>query len=460
MPDHPHVLFVDDEQMLHTLFTRLFKRFDIRLTHCMSALQAVDLLEEHDFDLVITDFMMPDMDGVELLAHIRETYPSIRVIMITAHANVQHAVRAMKTGAIDYIPKPFSTDELMERVQRLLEEEEPAPTAPAVAPKQSSTDAADSFIGEHPSIQRLKEMLPLLSQNRAPVFIQGESGTGKEVLARAIHQASHRAEEPFVALNCATLPSELAESHLFGHIKGAFTGAVADMTGAFEKADGGTLLLDEVTEVKQSIQAKLLRALQEREFVKVGSSKPQSVDVRVIATSNRNLQEAMEEGAFREDLYHRLSVFPLTLPPLRDRASDIPRLVAFFISKYAALYGLPEKEVSDELMQDFISRPWPGNVRELENMVQRGVILSADREVILQEDVVNDFFNDKKPSSTGAADFVRAGKTIEEMEREMILKTLEHTGHNQKEAAKRLGVSARTIRNKLTKYREEGHIPK
>ncbi len=460
MADHPHVLFVDDEQMLHTLFTRLFKRFDIQLTHCMSALQAVDLLEEHAFDLVITDFMMPDMDGVELLAHIRETYPSVRVIMITAHANVQHAVRAMKTGAIDYIPKPFSTDELMERVQRLLEEEEPVAAVPVAAPAQSPSDAADSFIGEHPSIQRLKEMLPLLSQNRAPVFIQGESGTGKEVLARAIHQSSHRADEPFVALNCATLPSELAESHLFGHLKGAFTGAVADMTGAFEKADGGTLLLDEVTEVKQGIQAKLLRALQEREFVKVGSSKPQAVDVRVIATSNRNLQEAMEEGTFREDLYHRLSVFPLTLPPLRDRASDIPKLVTFFISKYAALYGLPEKEVSDELMQDFISRPWPGNVRELENMVQRGVILSADREVILQEDVVNDFFSDKKPSSTGAADFVRAGKTIEEMEREMILKTLEHTGNNQKEAAKRLGVSARTIRNKLTKYREEGHIPK
>ncbi|NBB85941.1 MAG: response regulator [Bacteroidetes bacterium] len=460
MADQPHVLFVDDEQMLHTLFTRLFKRFDIQLTHCMSALQAVDLLEEHAFDLVITDFMMPDMDGVELLAHIRETYPSVRVIMITAHANVQHAVRAMKTGAIDYIPKPFSTDELMERVQRLLEEEEPAAAAPVTAPAHPPSDAADAFIGEHPSIQRLKEMLPLLSQNRAPVFIQGESGTGKEVLARAIHQASHRAEEPFVALNCATLPSELAESHLFGHIKGAFTGAVADMTGAFEKADGGTLLLDEVTEVKQSIQAKLLRALQEREFVKVGSSKPQAVDVRVIATSNRNLQEAMEEGTFREDLYHRLSVFPLTLPPLRDRASDIPKLVTFFISKYAALYGLPEKEVSDELMQDFMSRPWPGNVRELENMVQRGVILSADREVILQEDVVNDFFSDKQPSSTGAADLVRAGKTIEEMEREMILKTLEHTGNNQKEAAKRLGVSARTIRNKLTKYREEGHIPK
>lgn len=460
MADQPHVLFVDDEQMLHTLFTRLFKRLDVQLTHCMSALQAVDLLEEHAFDLVITDFMMPDMDGVELLAHIRETYPSTRVIMITAHANVQHAVRAMKTGAIDYIPKPFSTDELMERVQRLLEEEEPAATAPVAAPAKGPSAAADSFIGDHPSIRRLKEMLPLLSQNRAPVFIQGESGTGKEVLARAIHQSSHRADEPFVALNCATLPSELAESHLFGHMKGAFTGAVADMTGAFEKADGGTLLLDEVTEVKQSIQAKLLRALQEREFVKVGSSKPQSVDVRVIATSNRDLQEAMKEGVFREDLYHRLSVFPLTLPPLRDRASDIPELVAFFISKYAALYGLPEKEISDELMQDFISRPWPGNVRELENMVQRGVILSADREIILQDDVVNDFFSDKKPSSTGAADFVRAGKTIEEMEREMILKTLEHTGHNQKEAAERLGVSARTIRNKLTKYREEGHIPK
>ncbi len=461
MADQPRVLFVDDEQMLHNLFSRLFKRNDIHLSSCMSAVQAVDALKEEEFDLVITDFMMPDMDGVELLAHIRKEYPSMRVIMITAHANVQHAVRAMKKGAIDYIPKPFSTDELLERVQNILAEPEPEEVvARARKQKQDSrTKASSEFIGEHPKVQKLKEMLPLVSANRAPIFIQGESGTGKEVLARVIHNQSDRSGKPFVALNCATLPSELAESHLFGHLKGAFTGAVADMTGAFEKADGGTLLLDEVTEVSQNIQAKLLRALQEQEIVKVGSSSPMQVDVRVVATSNRNLQEAIKDGSFREDLYHRLSVFPLTLPPLRDRPSDIPLLVSFFVEKYADLYGLPDKEVSDELMDDFMSRPWPGNVRELENMVQRGVLLSAEEEVIERDDVVNDFFTDKQTSSTGATQLVREGQTIEDMEREMILKTLERTGHNQKEAASRLGVSARTIRNKLKKYRKQGHIP-
>lgn len=471
MDQQHHILFVDDEQLLHGLFERLFSRHGIKVTTCMNAVQAVEELKQRQFDLVVTDFMMPDMDGLELLAHIRQEYPRTRVIMITAHANVQHAVRTMKIGAIDYIPKPFSTTELVDRVQKILAEKIDEPQQEVVSASRPRRSRAKSgggeanYVGEHPTIQRLKGMLTVLSKNRAPVFIQGESGTGKEILAKLIHQSSDRADGPYVTLNCANLPRELVESHLFGHRKGAFTGAIDDMTGAFERADGGTLLLDEITEVDLAVQAKLLRVLQEHEFQKVGSSEPQKVNVRVIATSNRILSEAIAEGIFREDLYHRLSVFPLSVPPLRERISDIPLLVNFFVAKYAELYGLPGKKVDAELMQQFLQYSWPGNVRQLENMVQRGVLLSADREVIEAADVFNAFFTDantvKRPATgngDGESGIPVKLQTIDDMERYMILQALEESNYNQQQAADRLGISARTIRNKLRKYREEGHI--
>ncbi len=457
-----HILFVDDEQLLHGLFDRLFSRHGIKVTGCLTAMQAVEELKKQAFDLVITDFMMPDMDGVELLAHIRQEYPQTRVIMITAHANVQHAVRTMQTGAIDYIPKPFSTTELVDRVQNVLAAEPPEGAAAPRARKAKSrkSGAAVEYIGEHPSVQRLKGLLSLVARNKAPVFIQGESGTGKEILARLIHQMSDRAEGPYVTLNCANLPRELVESHLFGHRKGAFTGAIEDMTGAFERADGGTLLLDEITEIEMGTQAKLLRVLQEQEFQKVGSSEAQKVDVRVIATSNRNLTEAIASGVFREDLYHRLSVFPLSAPPLRERVSDIPLLAAHFVGKYCELYGFAPKTLSPALMAQLESYNWIGNVRQLENLVQRGVLLSAERSVIEADDVFNTFFSDA--GSGGGKSEPRApglhAQTIDDMEREMILEALAATGNNQQLAADRLGISARTIRNKLKKYRDEGFI--
>ena len=337
--------------------------------------------------------------------------------------------------------------------------------------KKTSTSGAGSatalssdgptYVGQHPRIQDLRQMLPRISRNDAPVFIQGESGTGKEVLARVIHAESGRSDGPFVALNCANLPSELVESHLFGHRKGAFTGAVEDMTGAFEHAQGGTLLLDEVTEIDSPVQAKMLRVLQEKEFRRVGETETRPTDVRVIATSNRDLDEAIETGVFREDLYHRLSVFPVTVPPLRERTSDIPLLVDHFISKYCEIYGLPDKVCDDALLEQFGNHNWPGNVRQLENLVQRGVLLSAEREVIKLTDVMNDFFTDTNSSANGSDGDWSADMpltTIEEMERKLILQTLEHTGDNQKKAAEKLGISARTIRNKLSKYREEGLI--
>ncbi len=463
MDQQPKILFVDDEQLLHGLFDRLFTRNGIRVKSCLNAEQAMEALKEEPYDLVVTDFMMPDIDGLELLAHIRQEHPQTKVIMITAHANVQHAVRSMKSGAIDYIPKPFSTTELVERVQKVLSREDaPAVVAPKPkrsVPRKKATTA--EYVGEHASIRRLKEMLPKVSQNKAPVFIQGESGTGKEILAKIIHQMSDRGDGPYVTLNCANLPRELVESHLFGHRKGAFTGAIDDMTGAFERADGGTLLLDEITEVELGVQAKLLRVLQEQEFQKVGSSETKKVEVRVIATSNRSLNEAINEGILRDDLYHRLSVFPLTVPPLRERLSDIPKLAEHFVEKYCDLYGLPPKEITDELMDYFRTYPWPGNVRQLENMVQRGVLLSAERGVIEPEDVFNDFFSDADGSGhPGSGDDVKIPRltTIEEMERHMILKALDESDNNQQRAAEKLGISARTIRNKLKKYREEGFL--
>ena len=460
MEQKAQILFVDDEQLLHGLFERLFERHGMVVTCCSSAAQAIEELKKKKYSLVVTDFMMPDMDGLELLSFIRRDHPETKVIMITAHSNVQHAVRSMKNGAIDYIPKPFSTTELVQRVQKCLEEEEPVDQKPQTRRSRvSNRGKTVEYVGEHHSIRKLRQLLPRVSKNRAPVFIQGESGTGKEILAKLIHQMSDRSSGPYITLNCANLPRELVESHLFGHRKGAFTGAIDDMTGAFEVADKGTLLLDEITEIDLAVQAKLLRVLQESEFQKIGSSEVKKVDVRVIATSNRNLNEAIQEGIFREDLFHRLSVFPLTVPALRKRLSDVPLLVDHFVKKYRRLYDLPEKRIGPELVEKLISFPWPGNVRQLENVVQRGVILSADREVIQEDDIFNDFFRDAEPTSGGEPlSGHRPPQTIDDMERIMIMNALADTNNNQQRAAEKLGISARTIRNKLRRYRESGYL--
>ncbi len=465
MSHTPRLLFVDDEHLLHNLFERLFSRHGFEVTCSSSAVQAIDILAAQTFDIVVTDFMMPDMDGFSLLSHIRERYPRTRVIMVTAHANVQHAVRMMQHGAIDYIPKPFTAAELVERVQKSLNtplpeetQENTSATKQAASVRTGQKAIDDMYVGQSEPIRRLKDMLPRVAKNRAPVFIQGASGTGKEILARLIHNQSDRASGPYLTLNCANLPRDLVESHLFGHRKGAFTGAVEDMTGAFERADGGTLLLDEITEIDLPIQAKLLRVLQEQEVQKIGAAEITKVNVRVVATSNRNLSQAIADGLFREDLYHRLAVFPLTVPELAERMDDVPLLTQHFAEKYCRLYGLPAKVLSDALLQRLLAQDWPGNVRELENMIQRGVLLSADRPVVDVADVYDSFFYNAGSRSSPSTDAASRHDTIEEMERHMILEALEESGHNQQKAADKLGISARTIRNKLKKYREEGYL--
>jgi len=504
-PDAPHVLAVDDEVAIHGVLERLLPREGIQVTTGTSGTEALDLLEEHSFDLALADYQMPGMGGMELLERIAEDHPQVEVVLLSTQNNAQQAVQAMRKGAVDYIPKPFSTDELVERIQTLLEEREEPQESAAVTNGQanghreaaaeaaaavssnghSNGHAGDAvtegtpmsengdhnpdrprFVGEHKSVKELRAMVDRIADSRAPVFVQGESGTGKEILSGLIHGKSNRADQPYVPVNCAALPSELVESHLFGHVEGAFTGAVDDMTGAFEKADGGTLLLDEITEITPSIQAKLLRVLQTQEFQKVGSSDKKAVDVRIIATSNRNLQEAVEQGAFREDLYHRLSVFPLHVPPLRGRLSDIPVLAEHFVEKYTARYDLPTKTIAPSLLRRFQSYSWPGNVRELENVIHRGVVMAGERARIEEDDVLDHFFagyesNGKAHSrrnGTAVAELTAddSPPTIAEMERKLILNTLADDDVSQKEAAEKLGVSARTIRNKLQEYREQG----
>jgi DNA-binding NtrC family response regulator len=491
------VLAVDDEVAIHGVLERLLPREGIEVTTCTSGTEALDLLEEHSFDLMLADYQMPGMGGMDLLEQATDEYPQVGVVLLSTQNNAQQAVQAMRKGAVDYIPKPFSTDELVARIQTILEEraETPAASAATNEKRNGHSEAAASvssnghagdampgdalmskngehdpdrptFVGEHQSIMELRTMVERIADSQAPVFVQGESGTGKEILSALIHEKSDRSDQPYVPVNCAALPSELVESHLFGHVEGAFTGAVDDMTGAFEKADKGTLLLDEITEIVPSIQAKLLRVLQTQEFQKVGSSEKMTVDVRVVATSNRDLQVAVEEGRFREDLYHRLSVFPLHVPPLRGRLSDIPVLAEHFVKKYADRYDLPMKTIAPHLLQRFQTYRWPGNVRELENVIHRGVVMAGERNCIEEDDVLDHFFAGYDPdgnessghSGAAVAEITANGSTptIAEMERKLILNTLADDDVSQKEAAEKLGVSARTIRNKLQEYREQG----
>jgi len=469
-----NIVIIDDEELMLQYLNKHLTQHDYKVNTFESAPKALKALD-NSVDLVISDVKMPELTGDEVLGHIREHHPGIGVILITGYGSINHAVRTVQRGAFDYITKPFGGAEILARVNAFFKHVDKTGSVehadkdylkkPEIkgedkdTEKSRQSDKQDSeevrydvkLIGENEKIQQLVDALPQIAKNSAPVLIQGESGTGKEVFASLIHYNSPRADKPYIKINCANLPRELVESTLFGHVKGAFTGAVKDKTGAFQEADEGTLLLDEITEVDIAVQAKLLRVLQESEFQKVGSQKTIEVDVRIIATTNRSMAEAIKNGDFREDLYYRLNVFPISLPALRNRKNDIPLLANYFCDKYAHDNDMGEKQISDDLMDYLKQREWKGNVRELSNLIQRGVLMSGDEKKITIEHIKNLLFTNIDEDIQKQLVDELPLLPIEEMEMKMIDLALKKTGGNQKEAAALLGISDRTIRNKLKK---------
>lgn len=441
-----NVLVVDDDRLVNEFVSETLKRTRHDITVAFSGEEAKALIEQTTYDVILTDIKMAKVSGMDLLRAIKASTPDTVVIMMTAFGTVQNAVEAMKLGSFDYLIKPFSPDEIELVVNK----------AHDYITLQSENRRLRLEVNERyrtliGSSRRMTEIFALVkdvSPTRSTVLISGESGTGKELIARAIHGNSDRTEGPFIKLNCAALPEGLMESELFGHEKGAFTGAFKQTRGRFELADGGTLLLDEISEIPITLQGKLLRVLQEREFERVGSGTPMQVDVRIVATTNRNLKKEIADGRFREDLFYRLNVIGIEVPALRDRLDDIPLLADHFVKKYSAETGKQIDGIDDAAMRLFMKYHWPGNVRELENFIERAVVISKGATL-----AVKDF-----PSSLVLGPVedkggeVKVGMPLYEVEKFMILRTLEDQAGNRTRAAEVLGINPRTLRNKLHEY--------
>jgi len=410
-----------------------------------SGVEALCALEQTRFDLVMMDMDLPDKNGIELLEMIKNRRPSTPVILVDQSSSVQKAVEGIRKGAHDYLSKPVSIEELEKRFSSVLREE-PMDLKKTVHPE---TNGSALILTRNSRMMEILELCDRIAVSDAPVLIQGESGTGKELFARQIHQKSPRCQGPFVAVNCASLPESLFESELFGHEKGAFTGAFSKKIGKFELAHRGTLLLDEITEMSPYLQAKILRVIQERELDRIGGSKPVPIDVRVIATTNRKIETLIETGEFRQDLYFRLNVISIFLPPLKERPEDIEPLAKFFLQQYARHYGKPEVSVSEEALRWLCQQPWRGNVRELKNVIER-VVLTCPEPVLH----LKDFSPQESGDLSDRKGFEDSPLLLKEVERTVIFKALEKTNGNRTHAARILGISIRTLRNKLNEYRD------
>ncbi len=455
-----HVLIVDDELNIRRVLAAMLRRDGYEVTTAADGEQALAVLQKTPVHVVVTDLVMPGVGGMELLRRVSAEYPDVPVILITAHGSVDSAVAALKAGAFDYVTKPFEQEELRKVIAK-------AARAHDLERQNVHEGVGEAerppLVGESPAMRTIYDMVARVADSPSTVLITGESGTGKELIAKALHRGSARRDKPLIKVNCAAIPKDLVESELFGYEKGAFTGAVGSKPGRFELADGGTLFLDEIGEIPVEIQVKLLRALQESEFERVGGIKTLKVDVRLIAATNRDLKALIAEGRFREDLYYRLAVVPIALPPLRDRREDVPLLVHHFIEKYNRRLGKKVSGIEDEALQLLLGYAWPGNIRELENLMERSVLFADGARI--EASALPDALREKgpvaptpiaavgplgaiaAPSGASMKEIVRLAQA--ELEKELIGRALEETGGNVTRAAKRLQISRKSLQVKM-----------
>ena len=451
------VLVVDDDNLMKDSLSEILTRSNYQVDLASSGEEALSKLKMREYDVIISDIRMPKLDGMELLKAVKGNCPDTKIIMMTAFGTIENAVEAMKLGAYDYIMKPFKADEIELVVKNAFEFKKLLIENRMLKTEVAGKYRFQNIIGKAPQMQKIFEMVDMIADSRSSVLLTGESGTGKELIAKAIHYNSPRKDGPFIKINCAALPEGLVESELFGHEKGAFTGAIRQTRGRFEMAHGGSLLLDEISEITPGLQAKLLRVLQEREFERVGSGQSIQVDVRVISTSNKNLDEEIKRGKFREDLFFRLNVIPIPLPALREKKEDVPLLAEHFLQKYNQENNKKVQGISEKVYQLLMEYHWPGNVRELENYIERAVVTTRNKILTPVDFPPELFFKKAEYDDSG----LKVGCTIADMEKALILKTLEVYGGNKTKAAEVLGVSSRTLRNKLQEYgmkEERGEI--
>jgi two-component system NtrC family response regulator len=446
------ILIAEDEKTQRDLLEGFLKKEGFLVEAVANGRQAIEKIERDFFDIAFLDYKMPELDGLQTLREIRKCLPDLPVVMITAYGTVETAVASMKEGALDYLTKPIDLEELLLIIQKVLERSTLIRENKDLKTRLQERYTFQNIIYGSPKMEEVMGLIARVAPSQATVLIRGESGAGKELIANAIHYASTRSEKPFVKMSCSAIPETLLESELFGHEKGAFTGAIQKRIGRFEEADSGTLFLDEIGELSPSTQVKLLRILQEKEFQRLGSNLNLRTDVRIITATHRNLEEAMRKGLFREDLYYRLNVISIHLPPLRERKEDIPLLIDHFLKKYSELNQKKIQDLSKEARILLLRHSYPGNVRELENLIERAVVLCRG-EVITTQDLP--FHLQEGPSEK---QWEVSGKTktlpdsLEEIERDLIVKALHQHQGVQTRAAESLGISERVLRYKIKKY--------
>ncbi len=447
---HIRILVVDDEELVREFLKEALTRRSYQVHIAEDGKKAKTILKEESYDLILTDLKMPGVSGLDLLRFVKAHHPETQVIMMTAYGTIENAVEAMRLGAFEYITKPFTSGEIELVLDKAFEHRRLLDENRYLRNELSSKYCFNSIIGQSKEMNEVFEIMKIVAPNHTTVMIEGDSGTGKELVARAIHYNSSRRDKPFIKINCAALPEGLIESELFGHEKGAYTHAYARTRGKFEQANGGTILFDEIGEMAPGLQAKLLRVLQEREFERIGGQDTIQVDIRVIATTNRNLTEEVEKGRFRKDLFYRLNVISIHLPPLAKRREDIPLLASHFLNLYTKEYNKDIQGLSEEVVSNLTRAEWPGNVRELANRVERAVVLC-------QSNIINldDLHAGGHSHPNNLDDFPQVpGTTLRDFEKWLILKTLVSQKSNRTKTAKLLDISIRTLRNKIKEYRE------